>query len=81
MLAFIRNRLINIQLPGYECIVQGRTISASGGLVTLVDQSFQHETVLNVNMHTLWEGLISQIKCGGLPKGQIIGIFTDRLEC
>ena len=64
---------ISIQLPGYDCIVQGRSISASGGLVTFVDQSFQHEIVLNVNMHTLWEGLILQIKGGGLPKGLIIG--------
>ena len=26
-----------------------------------------------MNMHTLWEGLILQIKGGGLPKGLIIG--------
>ena len=66
---------ISIQLPGYDCIAQGRSISAIGGLVTLhfVDQSFQHETILDVNMHILWEGLILQIKGGGLPKGLIIG--------
>ena len=64
---------ISIQLPGYDCIAQGRSISASGGLVTFIDQSFQHETVLNVNMHTPWEGLILQVKGGGLPKGLIIG--------
>ncbi len=65
-----------MQLPGYGCIAQGRSISASGGLVTFfVDKSFQHEIVLNVNMHrgpTLWEGLTLQIKGGGLPKGLII---------
>ena len=55
-----------------ECIAQGRSIGASGGLVTFVDQSFQHEIVLNVIMHTLWEGLTLQIKGGGLPKGLII---------
>ena len=55
---------ISIQLSGYYCIAQGRSISASGGLVTFVDQSFQHETTLNGNMHTLWEGLILQIKGG-----------------
>ena len=64
---------ISIQLPGYDCIVQGRSISASGGLVTFVDKLFQHEIVLNVNMHTLWEGLILQIKGGVLPKALIIG--------
>ena len=45
----------------------------SMNIQTFVDQSFQHETVLNINMHTLWEGLILQIKGGGLPKGLIIG--------
>ena len=29
---------ISIQLPGYDCIVQGGSIRASEGLVTFVDQ-------------------------------------------
>ena len=62
-----------IQLPGYDCVVQGRSCSASGGLITYVDQSFQHEIISNINKYTLWEGLTLRIKGGGLPKGFIIG--------
>ena len=62
-----------IQLPGYDCVTQGRTCSASGGLITYVDHSFQHEIISNINKYTLWESLILRIKGGGLPKGLIIG--------
>ena len=61
-----------IQLPGYDCVAQGRS-STSGGLITYVDQSFQHDIISNINQHTFWEGLVLRIKCGGLPKGIIIG--------
>ena len=66
---------ISIQLPGYDCVVQGRsnTSSASGGWIIYVDQSFQHEIISNINNHALWEGLVLRIKGGGLPKGIIIG--------
>ena len=36
-----------IQLPGYDCVVQGRSSSASGGLITYEDHSFQHETIVH----------------------------------
>ncbi len=62
-----------IQLPGCDCVTQGRTCSASGGLITYVDHSFQHEIISNINKYTLWESLILRIKGGGLPKGLIIG--------
>ena len=62
-----------IPLPGYDCVAQGRSSSTSGGLITYVDQSFQHEIISNINQHTLWEELVLRIKGGGLPKGIIIG--------
>ena len=62
-----------IQLSGYDCVTQGKSSSASGGLIIYVDHSFQHEIISNINNYTLWEGLILRIKGGGLPKGLIIG--------
>ena len=64
-------------LPGYDCVAQGGSSSTSGGLITYVDQSFQHDIISNINQHTLWEGLVLRIKGGGLTKGIIIGnIYT-----
>ena len=57
-----------IQLPGYDCVAQGRSSSASGGLITYVDHSFQHEIISNINKYTLWEDLVLRFKGGGLPK-------------
>ena len=71
-----------IQLPGYDCVAQGRSSSASGGLITYLDNSFKHEIISNINKYTLWEGLILQIKRGGLPKGLIIGNkLSDHQPC
>ena len=61
----------------YSCLAttvlqKGRSSSTSGGLITYVDQSFQHDIISNINQHTLWEGLVLRIKGGGLPKGIII---------
>ena len=64
---------ITLKVYRYSSVAQGRSSSASGGLITYVDNSFKHEIISNINKYTLWEGLILQIKGGGLPKGLIIG--------
>ena len=64
---------LNIQLPGYECIIQGKSSSDRGGLITYVDKKFKYEVSLNLNMYEHWEGQIIYLKGGGLPKPIIIG--------
>ena len=48
--------LSNIQLPGYDRIAQGKSSSKNGGLITYVDNRFQYEVQLNINMYEYWEG-------------------------
>ena len=42
--------LSNIQLPGYDCITQGKSSSKNGGLVIYVDNRFQYEVQLNIQL-------------------------------
>ena len=60
-------------LPGYECISQVKHCSGKGGLVIYVDNTYTSKVKLNINMHESWEGLIVQIKCGGLTKSLTLG--------
>ena len=59
--------------PGYECISQGKHCSGKGGLVIYVDNTYTSKVKPHINMHEFWEGLIVQIKGGGLTKSLTLG--------
>ena len=56
------------QLPGYDCVAQGKCSSERGGLITYVDNLFQYEVRQSINEYELWEGQIIQVKGGCLRK-------------
>ena len=61
------------QIPGYECVAQGKSSSERGGLITYVDNQFQYEVRQSINEYKLWEGQIIQVKGGCLRKEIIVG--------
>ena len=65
--------LWQIQLPGYNCIIQGKSSSEKGGLVIYIDTRFKYEVLINLNEYEYWEGQIIKVTGGGLPKEIIIG--------
>ena len=62
-----------LNLPGYNCIAQGKHSSERGGLMMYIDDRFQYSTRLNINMYEHWEGQVVCLKGGGLPIEIIIG--------
>ena len=46
------------QIPGYDCVAQGKSSSERGGLITYVDNLFQYEVRQSINEYELWEGQI-----------------------
>ena len=65
--------LSQIQLPGYNCIIQGKSCSEKGGLVIYIDTRFKYEVLINLNEYEYWEGQIIKVTGRGLPKEIIIG--------
>ena len=65
--------LSQIQLPGYNCIIQGKHYSEKGGLVIYIDTRFKYEVLINLNEYEYWEGQIIKVTGRGLPKEIIIG--------
>ena len=61
------------QIPGYDCVAQGKSSSERGGLITYVDNLFQYEVIQSINEYELWEGQIIQVKGGCLRKEIIVG--------
>ena len=61
------------QIPGYDCLAQGKSSSERGGLITYVDNLFQYEVRQSINEYELWEGQIIQVKGGCLRKEIIVG--------
>ena len=61
------------QIPGYDCVAQGKSSSERGGLITYVDNLFQYEVMQSINEYELWEGHIIQVKGGCLRKEIIVG--------
>ena len=72
--------LSNIQLPGYDCIAQGKSSSKNGGLIIYVDNRFQYEVQLNINTYECWEGLIIKVTGGGLSKAITIGNISSMVR-
>ena len=61
------------QIPGYDCVAQGKSSSERGGLITYVDNLFQYEVRQSINEYELWEGQIIQVKGGCLRNEIIVG--------
>ena len=61
------------QIPGYDCVAQGKSSSERGGLITYVDHLFEFEVRQSINEYELWEGQIIQVKGGCLRKEIIVG--------
>ena len=61
------------QIPGYDCVAQGKSSSERGGLITYVDNLFEFEVRQSINEYELWEGQIIQVKGGCLRKEIIVG--------
>ena len=64
---------MHFQIPGYDCVAQGKSSSERGGLITYVDNLFQYEVRQSINEYELWEGQIIQVKGGCLRKEIIVG--------
>ena len=60
-------------MPGYNCIIQGKSCSEKSGLVIYIDTRFKYEVLINLNEYEYWEGQIIKVTGGGLPKEIIIG--------
>ena len=56
------------QIPGYDCVAQGKSSSERGGLISYVDNLFQYEVRQSINEYELWEGQIILVKGGCLRK-------------
>ena len=66
-----------IQIPGYNCIVQGKSSSKFGGLIMYIDKQFEYKNHLALHMYDHWEGQIVNVSGRGLPKTIVIGnIYT-----
>ena len=61
-------------------LVQGKSSSERGGLITYVDNLFQYEVRQSINEYQLWEGQIIQVKGGCLRKEIIVGKYIDLPE-
>ena len=55
-----------IQLNGYNCITQGKSCSAKGGLIVYLDDSLDYELIMTINNYEHWEGQVIQVSGGSL---------------
>lgn len=62
------SNLSQIQLPGYNCIIQGKSCSEKGGLVIYIDTRFKYEVQINLNEYEYWEGQIIKVTGGVYQK-------------
>ena len=65
--------LSQIQLPGYNCIIQGNSCSEKGGLVIYIDTRLKYEVLINLSEYEYCEEQIIKVTGGGLPNEIIIG--------
>ena len=49
-------------IDGYNRISQGKTCGNKGGLTTYIDNRFEYEIIMNLNMYKHWEGLVIKVK-------------------
>ncbi len=62
-----------IQIEGYDGILQGKSSSTKGGLIIYLHEYFNHDPELKVilNTYTTWQGLIIHVKKGETLTKQI----------
>ena len=75
-----QTNVYTFQIPGSDCVAQGKSSGERGGLITYVDNLFQFEVRQSINEYELWEGHIIQVKGGCLRKEIIVGniyIYID----
>ena len=49
-------------IDGYDSISQGKSCSNKGGLAIYIDNMFDYEIIMNLNMYKQWEGLVIKVK-------------------
>ena len=45
-------------IDGYDRISQGKSCGNKGGLAIYIDNRFDYEIIMNLNMYKQWEGLV-----------------------
>ena len=61
-----------IQLEDYNCIAQGKSSSAKGGLIMYIHTKYDYK-LIKVNQYENWEGQLIEITGGGITKPVIMG--------
>ena len=59
-------------IDGYDRISQGKSCSNKGGLAIYIDNMFDYEIVMNLNIYKQWEGLVIKVKGDTLTNPFII---------
>ena len=63
-----------VQIPGYNCISQGKYCSGHGGLITYVKEDFSYKILDNLHEKSqIWEGLFIEIDTQANEPNLIIG--------
>ena len=71
-LAKAHNDISQIQLEDYNCIAQGKSSSAKGGLIMYIHTKYEYKSI-KVNQYENLEGQLIEITGGGLTKPVIMG--------
>ena len=66
------NDMSIFHIDGYDSISQGKSCSNKGGLAIYIDNRFDYEIIMNLNMYKQWEGLVIKVKGGTLTNPFII---------
>ena len=59
-------------IDGYDRISQGKSCGNKGGLAIYIDNRFDYEIIMNLNMYKQWEGLVIKVKGDTLTNPFII---------
>ena len=63
-----------IQLDGYNLILQGKSCSSKGGLIIYLNKKYDHDVKMKITEHDTWEGQVIQVKKGKyLSKAILLG--------
>ena len=49
-------------IDGYDRISQGKSCGNKGGLAIYIDNRFDYEIFMNLNMYKQWDGLVIKVK-------------------
>ena len=67
-----QDEMSQIQLEDYNCIAQGKSSSAKGGLIMYIHTKYDYK-LIKINQYENWEGQLIEITGGGLTKPVIMG--------